>query len=1068
MEALAKHLDALESDVGELERALDAGELPVAGSLAEEVNARIVRVRDALWSLRHDRFQGAFAARDLAGREASPAAIEIFAQIQTALAALDRLEVRGRDSAGVHVLVRDHALDIEDPEIGKAFAERSDDPLFGSMAVRNPDGCVSFVYKAAAEVGELGDNTSALRAAITADPLLHRAVEGAGARATVLAHTRWASVGLISEANAHPLTGEEVDRDGPFITAALNGDIDNYLELASAEGLRVHEEVTTDAKVLPVLVSRRRAEGYSLPAAFQQTVASLEGSVAVTANAAEAPGQLMCALRGSGQALYVGFAEDAFVVASEPYGIVGECRSYLRMDGETPADPADPARTRGQIVVLDDAAAGTLAGLQRLDYTGAPLPVREHELIPTEITTRDVDRGSFPHYLLKEISESPRSFRKTLRGKILEGDDRTTVALDADTIPEGLRERLRAGTVGRIFVIGSGTAAVAGRSLGVALSELLSPHGVSVEALAATELSGFKLTPDMSDALVVAISQSGTTTDTNRTVDLARSRGATVISIVNRRQSDLTDRSDGVLYTSDGRDIEMAVPSTKAFYAQVAAGFLLAAALAEAAGVAGGGQEELLEGLRSMPEAMERVLAQRETIGGLARKHAPSRRYWAVVGSGPNRIAADEVRIKLSELCYKSIPCDVTEDLKHLYLSAEPLVVVCAAGLGGSNIEDVAKETSIYRAHNAAPVVVASEGDRDFPSGVDVIRVPAVHPDLGFILSAMAGHLFAYEAALAIDAQAKLLREGRASVEAVTSAEPDPQALLERLATAIMPTAHRFFDALRRDALNGHLEASTAVRVASLLRYATGAMPLESYETEHGEVGTPGVLARDLVDALSAGIDELTRPVDAIKHQAKTVTVGISRADESLLDAALVQATLATGVPRDRLSYRTLRALAALDPTVKEVLGFTRYRVVGDAASEDAEGHVAAKGGIARDIPSRSERDPRLRGTKHRVAVEREVLVATGRADGRTVIIVPEVHGTQTIGITLLHARFHEYLPADVMRRVLRGYRDRYAALWDLVTETEPVFAEHILAEIPVTELLVSSIQVLADRWRSS
>ena len=91
----------------------------------------------------------------------------------------------------------------------------------------------------------------------------------------------------------------------------------------------------------------------------------------------------------------------------------------------------------------------------------------------------------------------------------------------------------------------------------------------------ATELSGFGLRDDMSDTLIVAVSQSGTTTDTNRTVDMARSRGAKVIAIVNRRQSELTEKVDGVLYTSDGRDVEMSVASTKAFYAQVSALILL-------------------------------------------------------------------------------------------------------------------------------------------------------------------------------------------------------------------------------------------------------------------------------------------------------------------------------------------------------------------------------------------------------------------------------------------------------------------------------------------------------------
>ncbi len=113
----------------------------------------------------------------------------------------------------------------------------------------------------------------------------------------------------------------------------------------------------------------------------------------------------------------------------------------------------------------------------------------------------------------------------------------------------------------------------------------------------ATELSGFDLRADMSDTLVVAVSQSGTTTDTNRTVDLVRSRGGRVIAIVNRRRSDLTDKADGVLYTSDGRDVEMSVASTKAFYAQIAAGFLLAIAIAEEVGLdAGYPRTEVLAG----------------------------------------------------------------------------------------------------------------------------------------------------------------------------------------------------------------------------------------------------------------------------------------------------------------------------------------------------------------------------------------------------------------------------------------------------------------------------------------
>src|ERR1700675_5169570 len=107
---------------------------------------------------------------------------------------------------------------------------------------------------------------------------------------------------------------------------------------------------------------------------------------------------------------------------------------------------------------------------------------------------------------------------------------------------------------------------------------------------------------------------------------------------------------------------------------------------------------------------MEQVLAKRASIGLSAQRLAPARRYWAVVGNGANRIAAHEVRIKLSELCYKSIACDGTEDKKHIDLSAEPLILVCGAGLSGSNADDVAKELAIYRAHKAAAVRTTEGG----------------------------------------------------------------------------------------------------------------------------------------------------------------------------------------------------------------------------------------------------------------------------------------------------------------------------------------------------------------------
>jgi glucosamine--fructose-6-phosphate aminotransferase (isomerizing) len=797
-------------------------------------------------------------------------------------------------------------------------------------------------------------------------------------------------------------------------------------------------------------------------------VASFEGSVAIAAAASADPGKLLLALRGSGQALYVGVADGAYVVASEPYGVIELTSRYLRLDGETPANPDNPTASRGQIVVLDGARAGTVEGIERVAYDGTQLPVSEGELAAAQITTRDIDRGEFPHFLLKEITEAPDSFRKTLRGKLVERDGAPAVRLPDEALPAEVRAALRAGEIERVLVIGQGTAAVAGQAMATALAQFCPDGALRVEALPATELSGFGLRPAMADTLVVAISQSGTTTDTNRTVDLVRARGARVVAIVNRRGSDLTDRSDGVLYTSDGRDVEMSVASTKAFYSQIAAGLLLAAAIAgEVGGTVG---PDLLAALRELPQAMAEVVARREAIAEAAHRLAPSKRYWAVVGNGVNRIAAAEVRIKLSELCYKSIASDSTEDKKHIDLSAEPLILVCAAGLTGSTADDVAKEVAIYRAHKASPVVVATDGQSRFASALHVLTVPATHPDLAFVLSAMAGHLFGYEAALAIDGLARPLREARAAIETVigTDERRDGESMLRRLGIDLEPVARRYFDGLRVGRYDGQLEASTAVRLAALFRYVLGVVPLEAYQIDEGKVGTPAVVIDDMTAALTRAIEELTRPVDAIKHQAKTVTVGISRSDETLLEVPLVREVIATGAHRDQLTYRTLRTLADISPIVADVVGFTRYRIEGRVGPEgSATIGVVDRGGIAADLPSRTERWPELRGTKHRVASEREVLVALGRRDGRTIVIVPEVKDGQATGITLLHVRFTAHLPVATVRGVLQGYRNRYSVLRDAVQETEPTFREDLLAEIPVVVLMTEPINQLADRWRT-
>jgi glucosamine--fructose-6-phosphate aminotransferase (isomerizing) len=1063
--AITARLDQLDARIAARDAELEAID-GLSPDQIETLSVELLALRDAVWAVRHDRLRTGDAVAALAGRDAGVAALAGYLSIQQAFSAIDRMEVRGRDSAGVHVFVWGHGLGADDPAVKALIARRVDDPLFQDGSVRIAGECLSFVYKAAAEIGELGDNVRALRASVQADELLRLALSAPQARVSVLGHTRWASVGIISEPNCHPVNGEQSEQRGgescPYTVAVLNGDVDNHADIKVNHGLRIPGPITTDAKVIPAVMSLHvQHGGHDLTEAFRRTVAEFEGSVAIGAQAADGPDQLFLALRGSGQALYVGLADDLFIVASEPYGVVEETSRYLRIDGETPS----PNGSRGQMFVLDGRHAGELAGVRRLAYDGAELPIDESELVIAQVTTRDIDRGSSPHFLLKEICEAPQSLRKTLRGRIVETPTGLAAELGERSFPASIAARLADGSISKVRVIGQGTAFVAGSSMAAILDDLCD-GALDVDPITATELSGFHLRLDMSDTLIVAVSQSGTTTDTNRTVDLARGRGASVIAIVNRRGSDLTDKADGVLYTSDGRDVEMSVASTKAFYAQVAAGVLLSCAIAEAVGRSTAHRRHsLLSSLRTLPAAMLEVLGNRPAIADAARRFAPYKRYWAIVGNGPNTVAAEEVRIKLSELCYKSIACDVTEDKKHIDLSSEPLILVCAAGLVGGTADDVAKEVAIYRAHKATPIVVATDADERFAGAAAVLTVPSVDSSLAFVLSAMTGHLFGYEAALAIDASARPLREAREVIEHALAESSDGDVVLRRVQLGVVAHGDRFLDGLRGGLYDGHLEASTAVRLVGLLRDLGASSPLEAYQRASGKIATPSVVVDDLTAALTRAIQELTRPVDAIKHQAKTVTVGISRNDEGVLDRQLVQELLTAGAGRDRLSYRTLKVLADLDPAVEAVVGYTRYAIDGDPES-GARIAIVDRGGLSREVPSRVDTNSQLRGTKRRVASEKEILVARGRSDGRTVIFVPEVKGGTCTGITLLHVRFHDRLPAAVMRGVLQGYDRRYDRLVDWVTETEGSFRDDLLADLTVADLLILPISESADHWR--
>jgi len=573
---------------------------------------------------------------------------------------------------------------------------------------------------------------------------------------------------------------------------------------------------------------------------------------------------------------------------------------------------------------------------------------------------------------------------------------------------------------------------------------------------------------------VIPITQSGTTTDTNRAVAMAAERGATVLAIVNRRQSDITSKAQGVFYTSDGRDIEMSVASTKAFYSQIIAGHLLALAMAQflktLPDAAIAGELAILE---QAPDMMSLVLSQKEVIRRAVERFAKRKNYWAVVGSGPNKAAADEIRIKLSELCYKTISTDIVENKKHIDLSAEPLILVCAAGSPEAVVGDIVKDVAIFKAHKAAVTVFADADEERFGGLADaVIPIPRSPLPLSVILNTVAGHLWGYYAALHIDEDARFLKEYRSQINRIMVEQDKRKAsLYERIADRDFRRLIRNFSAQFHERRNQGAFSFTSVKTVSdivlLLKYVVGKLPLEDYWADFkngGDLLSPV----DLLDiSLGQAIDELSRPIDAIRHQAKTVTVGTSRREEPP-QGLLFNLLQELGISTKALVGKTIPELNRIQESVAEIQGYTLYGInhldADGSPGEDATISILKRGGISREMTSRADTSNRLMGTKKIMARARRLYIGRGKLDGMSILILPVLgEGNAVRSLLLVHVVFNEALP---LKKKIDILGVKYHDIRNLTNEYNLPWEDVYLEAIPLEDLLGEAVETLVEEIR--
>ena len=486
---------------------------------------------------------------------------------------------------------------------------------------------------------------------------------------TGVGHTRWATHGRPTEENAHPQLGG----DGT-VAVVHNGIIENFAELKEElqeRGVVFRSE--TDTEVMAHLIAERVEGGETLREALAGVLRRLEGSFAVAAVSVGEPGKVVAARHQS--PLVVGFGEGENFLASAVQALLGETHEFLVVEN-------------GEIVELTDSSVEV--------FTPEGERV-ERESFEVDWDAEAVELGGYRDYMLKEIHEQPAALGATLLGRI-----------DADGAVDLSEMDLDLSDIDRVVVVACGTAYHAGL-LGKNAVEKLARIPVEVEIA-----SEYRYADPIGDehTLVVAISQSGETTDTLAAIQAAREFGAKVLAVTNTRGSLITREADAVLLTRAGPEI--CVASTKAFVAQVAVLDLLAL---ELAGIRGVVPEEALRevgrGLRLAPEKVE------ETIEGLGRliEEAASvfeeARCSLFLGRGISYPVALEGALKLKEISYVPSEGYPAGEMKHgpIALVDEycPVVAILGDGIVREKTLSNVEETV---ARGANVIAVAREGDR--------------------------------------------------------------------------------------------------------------------------------------------------------------------------------------------------------------------------------------------------------------------------------------------------------------------------------------------------------------------
>ncbi|MBC7301629.1 MAG: glutamine--fructose-6-phosphate transaminase (isomerizing) [Nocardia sp.] len=535
--------------------------------------------------------------------------------------------------------------------------------------------------------------------------------DAAPLRGTVgIAHTRWATHGEPSDANAHPHT----DTDGR-IAVVHNGIVENAEQLrAELTALGIALVSDTDTEVIAHLIAREIEQSPSLEDAVRVALHRIRGTYGLLVLDARRPAELVVARNGS--PIVLGVGEGEMFVASDVAALVHHTQ---------------------RVVFLDD---GELATVREGEFRTSTLAVESEQTDKTPTTidmvAEDYALGGFPDFMRKEIAEQGEAVRRALRGRL---DERFATAhlggLNMDA------RELR--SISKVVFLGCGSAYYAGQ-LGAQLVEELARIPATAEPASEFRYRNPVVDPD---ALYVAISQSGETLDTLAAVQELQRKGGRVIGAVNAVGSAIARQCGAGVFLHAGPEISVA--STKALTNMTVSFTMLALLLGRVRDLSAADGRRIVDGLRALPEAIDQILTDEDAIAEIAHRYAKARsmffigrvRAWPVAREGAQ---------KLKEVSYVHAEAYQASELKHgplaLIDQEMPSVVIVP------DDELLAKNLSTIEQIKARGGPVIAVTNADLPSNVadEVIRIPRVAPELDPMLLTIPLQLLAYHTALAL------------------------------------------------------------------------------------------------------------------------------------------------------------------------------------------------------------------------------------------------------------------------------------------------------------------------------